>query len=198
MSINNNRFLQSTGATVMPPLVPQTNQVHHSKSDAASRNRRMLGLVEKKLHNKILAYENKGEPLPKVAVLLTAAKGGIAQAQFALFLLYRDGKNGVDQSYEQAIKWCIAAANQGYAKAQYKLPVTYLGGRGAHHTHEEAIEWLLEAAKEGFAYAQYHVGCAYRDGKGIEQSRKNAIQWLEKAVEKGFEGAEKALAEIQK
>ena len=42
--------------------------------------------------------------------------------------MYRLGK-GVSQDHAEAVKWCLLAAEQGYAKAQYNLGIIYYKGQ---------------------------------------------------------------------
>ncbi|WP_442879021.1 tetratricopeptide repeat protein, partial [Chryseobacterium sp.] len=43
--------------------------------------------------------------------------------------MYRDG-DGVKQDYAEAVKWCVKAAEQGDAYAQYLLGDMYRDGHG--------------------------------------------------------------------
>ena len=58
-----------------------------------------------------------------------AADQGIAEAQFNLGVMYRDGQ-GVTQDYAEAVKWFRKAADQGNADAQFNLGVMYRNGEG--------------------------------------------------------------------
>ena len=62
-----------------------------------------------------------------VAIDRLDAASGDACAQFRLGRAYDNG-NGVGQDKETAIRWYLQAAEQGYAKAQYNLGVSYCSG----------------------------------------------------------------------
>ena len=67
-------------------------------------------------------------------------------AQFALGLMYKDGK-GEDQDYVEAVKWFRKAAEQNDAKAQYFLGGMYENGRGVDKDYVEAYGWYNLASK---------------------------------------------------
>jgi FOG: TPR repeat, SEL1 subfamily len=52
------------------------------------------------------------------------AENGNARAQFALGVMYHEGK-GMPQDYAKAVRWFRDAANQGNAYAQHNLGVMY-------------------------------------------------------------------------
>ena len=51
--------------------------------------------------------------------------------------MYRDGQ-GVLQDYQEVIKWCRLAAEQGMHEAQYDLGVRYYHGQGVPKDYKEA------------------------------------------------------------
>lgn len=69
-------------------------------------------------------------------------------AQFNLGDCYYSGK-GVEQSYEEAVKWFRKAAEQGYADAQWMLGVCYYEGKGIEQSYTEAVKWYRMAAEQG-------------------------------------------------
>ena len=52
----------------------------------------------------------------KVYKLLVKAERGNASAQYSLGLFYFEGL-GVAQDYQEAVRWYLKAAEQGYAEA---------------------------------------------------------------------------------
>src|SRR5260370_11403669 len=73
--------------------------------------------------------------------LLQAAEAGNARAQCNLGILYDNGldDNGyvVEGNRPQAVRWLLAAGQQGLARAQVKLAEVYAdrpGGSGRHTT----------------------------------------------------------------
>ena len=61
---------------------------------------------------------------------------------------------GVPKDAAEAVKWYRAAAEQGYAQAQYNLGVCYYNGEGVKRDRQEAKKWLRKAADGGDEYAK--------------------------------------------
>jgi soluble lytic murein transglycosylase-like protein len=61
---------------------------------------------------------------------------------------------GVSQDYGRAIELYCAAANQGYAPAQYQLGWLYANGRGVERDDALAAAWFRLAAKGGYSQAK--------------------------------------------
>ena len=62
--------------------------------------------------------------------------------------LYKQGK------CEEACAKYEAAAQQGYAPAQYTLGIRYHSGIGVAQDHEKAFHWWKMAAEQGYVKAQ--------------------------------------------
>ena len=54
--------------------------------------------------------------------------------------MYYDGR-GVEQSYEEAFRWYLLAAEQGFLDAQYRVAYMYENGKGVEQSYEEAERW---------------------------------------------------------
>jgi TPR repeat protein len=95
--------------------------------------------------------------------LLIAAKSGNAAAQFNLGVLYdsRLDDNGyaIEGNRAEAMKWLLAAAEQGLPRAQSKLAEMYAG---------------VPAAPEDFIYACAWFLLATRSSRGIHRHRARA------------------------
>ena len=61
--------------------------------------------------------------------------------------MYRFGK-GTPKSSFQAARWFQAAAEQGHAKAQFKLGQMYKNGKGVERNETTAFKWFLKAADQ--------------------------------------------------
>lgn len=81
---------------------------------------------------------------------IIAEKGGQYSklGQFNLGVKYYLGQ-GVEQSYEEALKWYRMAAEQGLAEAEYALGDMYYRGTGVVQDNETALEWLTKAHEHG-------------------------------------------------
>src|SRR4029077_2604622 len=82
--------------------------------------------------------------------LLEAAEAGDARAQCNLGILYDNGldDNGytVQGNRPQAVRWLLAAAEQGLPLAQIKLAEVYAEGPDTSGSHASACGWFLLAA----------------------------------------------------
>jgi TPR repeat protein len=76
---------------------------------------------------------------------LATRRGSNAQGQYNLALAYKDGA-GVAQDPGQAIQWCRAAAEQGFARAAFALGISYRDGYVVNPDPVEALAWLSVAA----------------------------------------------------
>ncbi len=98
---------------------------------------------------------------------------------------YYYGKNGVQQSFEEAVKWLKKAAEQGHAGAQVMLGWCYQRGQGVEQSYTEAFKCFKKAAEQGNAKAQNCLARCYEKGQGVEQSYTKAVEWYKKAAEQG-------------
>ena len=76
-----------------------------------------------------LAAFERGDYATAVEEWLPIAEQGHADTQFALGVLYENGK-GVPQDYVEAVKWYHLAAEQGNASAQANLGLMYVDSQG--------------------------------------------------------------------
>jgi len=58
----------------------------------------------------------------------------------------------------QAAKWFLAAAEQGYAAAQYNLGLMKRQGRGVSQSDADANAWFRKAADQGHKHAVHKLG----------------------------------------
>jgi hypothetical protein len=54
---------------------------------------------------------------------------------------------GVEQSFKEAMKWYLLAANQNHPGAQYNIGSLYQNGLGVEQDFEEAMKWYLKVYK---------------------------------------------------
>lgn len=82
--------------------------------------------------------------------LIEAAEQGDAVSQCNLGILYDNGldDNGyaVEGNRPQAVRWLLAAAEQGLPRAQIKLAEVYAAGPDIKGSHATACGWFLLAA----------------------------------------------------
>ena len=77
------------------------------------------------------------------------------------------------------------AAEQGDAKAQFDLAITYGAGRRVQQDYREASNWFRKAALQGHAGAQLALGLLYYEGQGIPEDYRQAAKWIRLAAEQG-------------
>ncbi len=126
-----------------------------------------------------------------------AADQGVAKAQLALGVKYRDGE-GVARNYEKAAMEFRSAAKQDNVDAQYLLGKLYDEGLGVPQNDKEAAKWIKLAAEQGHVEAQNNLGVRYRDGKGVQRNNIAAYMWFDIAASSGHESADKSRKKLMK
>lgn len=94
----------------------------------------------------------------EIKQLLAASEQGDARAQYDLGACYANG-DGVEQSFEEAVKWYRKSAEQSNVDAQNALGACYLNGRGVPQSEEEAAKWLRKALGKNVQVES--SGCAF-------------------------------------
>ena len=95
---------------------------------------------------------------------------------------YQNGV-GVSQDFAAAAGWFCAAANSGFAEAQFHLGVCYADGVGVLQNDMEAEKWFEKAAMQGVPAAQRLLGLCFLDGRGVSQDFTKALKWFRKAAQ---------------
>jgi TPR repeat protein len=97
--------------------------------------------------------------------LLIAAKSGDAAAQFNLGVLYdsRLDENGyaIEGNRAEAMKWLLAAAEQGLPRAQSKLAEMYAGVPAAPEDFIHACAWFLLATRSSRGIHRHRARARY-------------------------------------
>jgi TPR repeat protein len=116
-----------------------------------------------------------------------AASGGLAEAQFKLGTAYENGLLNLKPDVNLAMKWHLAAAKQGHARAQYKY------ARLIYQTQDypAAAEWFRKAAEQGLIEAQVWTGGLYSTGQGVSKDMTEAYKWYLIAARMGHPDAVK-------
>jgi hypothetical protein len=119
--------------------------------------------------------------------LLFTIGSRISHADDATEKLFQEAEfvhaSGLDDS---AFKIYLKLAEQGYAKAQYRLGYMYYKGEsrygeGPGKNTQLAIEWFQKAAIQGNQQAQTYLGNIYYFGKGVPVDKKLAKLWYKKS-----------------
>jgi len=122
--------------------------------------------------------------------LLEAAEAGDALAQCNLGILYDNGldDNGyiVEGGRPQAVKWLLAAAEQGLPRAQVKLAEVYADGPDISGSHATACGWFLLAATglrgihRDNARSGYERIASHLTPAQIAEARRFARDWTQR------------------
>ncbi len=110
-----------------------------------------------------------------------AAKAGHAEAQYKLGRMYSSGW-GVEQNYQEAMRWWRQVAETGHTDAQYNLGQMYFFAKDVPQDYGQASYWWRQAAEAGHAEAQYNLGEMYEYGWGVTQNVVQAHKWFSIAV----------------
>jgi len=89
-----------------------------------------------------------------------------------------------------------AGAEQGDAKAEYKLGSIYYDGRGVPQDLAEALRWYRKAAAQGDPKSEYAIGYMYDTGHGVQQDNAQAYSWYQRAANQGDGEAECGLGSM--
>ena len=138
------------------------------------------------------------EPGPdedQIKLLETAARRGLAEAQFELGVAYDRGL-GVTQNHATAAGWYQRAAEQGLTDAQYNLATLYDEGLGTPRDLERARDWYMRAADAGEPRAMNNLGYIYEKGLAGVRDYGNAVVWYRRAAEQGLAIAQSNLAAL--
>ena len=77
--------------------------------------------------------------------------------------MHRAGK-GVERDDAEALKWFLAAAQNGHVSAQYSLGYMYRSGKGVTRDMDEALRWYRMAAEQGHPEARADLSTLAPDG----------------------------------
>ncbi|MEQ8247956.1 MAG: tetratricopeptide repeat protein [Alphaproteobacteria bacterium] len=115
--------------------------------------------------------------------LTKAAAQGHARAKFVLgFDAIQEGRPAADN--------IVAAAQAGFAPAQYFAGVLYRDGNGVAPNNLIALGWFLQAAEQDHLPAQYAAASLLAaPPQGVRQDVVAAYQWLVIAAHGGFPAA---------
>ncbi|XP_069577448.1 death ligand signal enhancer isoform X1 [Brachyistius frenatus] len=102
------------------------------------------------------------------------------------------------ENYEEAFACFLAAAQQGYSKAQFNTGVCYEKGRGVSKDKEKALYYYRQAAVGGHRQAQYRYAkllLTNREHQSVEELN-TAMDLLEQAAAAGLTKAQVCLASV--
>ena len=139
-----------------------------------------------------LSAFDRGDFGQAYALYRQEAEQGSPQAQYALGLLYHDGK-GVAKDLQASLKWMKKAAESGLIDAQLFVGNLYFDGEGVGQDYQAAIRWYMMAARKGNVDAEYDVAMMFESGLGVPIDCDRAEQWYTKAANQGDEESQEIL-----
>lgn len=110
-------------------------------------------------------------------IWLPLAEAGNAEAQFRVGRLYSFGE-GLNQNYDEAVKYYLQASNAGHVVAAYNLGVVYHRGRQGEYDEISARAFFRTAACSGHANAQRNLGLMMLVGLGGKVEVEKGLTWL--------------------
>ncbi|MCX6969626.1 MAG: protein kinase [Verrucomicrobia bacterium] len=98
---------------------------------------------------------------------------------------------------ESALKWTLAAANNGSTDAMLSAGLMLSNDIGAQKKNpQEAARWFQRAAEAGDPHAMFALGECYQLSKGVTRDPKLALEWINKAAERNEVNALNRLGDI--
>lgn len=156
---------------------------HHISYDGLSKQELIRNIQRqgrKNWQEGITAYKAGDYPSAFVKFKAFAVKGDL-DAQFFLGVMYSRGQ-GVEQDFQQSLKWYLKAAEQGDMQAQSKLGVMYGNAQGIPQDLVQAHKWYSLAALAGDEDSRENRKLVERmmSQQQIREAQKLAGAWLSK------------------
>lgn len=106
-----------------------------------------------------------------------AAELRLADAYYALYVIYKEGLTTGIQDPKKAREWLERAARSGVDTAQVELGIALINGVDGPKDEKLAFTILNNAAISGNIIAQNRIAHMYLNGIGIEPSKIEAAKW---------------------
>lgn len=132
----------------------------------------------------------------EMAITMTKARAGDAQAQYEVGNYYRKGViPGIFETPDnkEAARWYSKSAFGGSADGMVAYAGCLIQGY-LEHNPKEAVKWYEKAAKKGNSSAYYNLGVCYDKGIGVSTDYTKAFEYFKKAAETGIMQAVNSLA----
>lgn len=116
--------------------------------------------------------------------------------------LSADFQKGIDAvqkgDHATALKEWKPLAEQGDARAQFRLGQMYHRERGVPRDYKIAVKWYILASEQGHIQAQTNLGVMLTTGRGVGKSKTGAYKWWSIAASQGHKKAEELRDMIKK
>jgi TPR repeat protein len=124
----------------------------------------------------LLSQGDKTNEARAAALFERAADAQIADAQYALAVLYREGR-GVPKDAGRAVELLEQAASNGNVAAEVELAIMQFNGEGMPKDEAGAAKRFRIAAMRGNAIAQNRLARIYAAGRGVKKNLIEAAAW---------------------
>ncbi len=114
-----------------------------------------------------------------------------SDSKYCLSCLLMNGF-GCKRNVNAGIDLIVELAEQGFAKAQFKLGKYYDTGEGLPQDVEKAMAWYTKAAEQGYAKAQNNLGRLL----GLSHNYEEAVRWFTMAADQGLAPAQLVLGSL--
>lgn len=125
------------------------------------------------------------QDLEKAYLLYKSSKDEL-ESQCSLGFCYFDGL-GVEQDYQECVKWWSSSANAGYPHSCCDLGTCYLSGIGMEKDAKKAIYWFEKASDSNYSPGSSFLGKCYFFGIGVEKNLAKAVQYYHLSLQQDFE-----------
>jgi hypothetical protein len=120
--------------------------------------------------SRAVAYDLAGDQTHAFALYLSAARAGVAEAQFNVAVMYDSGRGTRHDALQAALFYAFAAVG-GNARAAYNLGMLYETGDGVSRNLALARAWYRKASEAGLAAAADKL----RGAPLVESLTENAV-----------------------
>ena len=104
--------------------------------------------------------------------------------------------SNLDSQNPEPIESLEDRASAGNEKAQMKLAIMYLDGKGVTADIGKALFYYRMAAEQNVAFAQYKLARIYLDGDYVKPDHDQGLDWLLSAARLGFVKAQLDLSRL--
>ena len=97
---------------------------------------------------------------------------------------------------DEAVRWLLLSAGQGYEYAQYRLGKLYLLGDEIEQDLQQAENWLEQASGQGNSYAKYSLAKMHLAGLAQQSDAHKAVRLLRESADDGNQWAQYLLGKF--
>ena len=126
-----------------------------------------------------------------------SSNDGSKYGQYTLCLFNYNRLGGLPLDLTKAAVYCLAAATQGLAEAQWQLGYMCNRGFGVPQDYTESYRWFQLAAAQGYLDALFWIALSHENGWCVAADIVEAIRWYKRAQAVGSTKATNRLRILQ-